>query len=947
MFRESFYEEIDSEYHKNKCNNKYKEAIPDPIYIEMNKSCETSSDQNHQQNIVLDKNINTNNTLTVNEIKDSIEILDKKHVSVTPRSSVKVHHQSTSSTSSVSTYSSNSEEQKQIDNNKSNVNKKIKQNYIRNSSREDETVYTEIVTRKKITEKTKSRVTRQSENLILREDFDENSVIIRRAHSLHNLSFGENTSPINNSSQLSTKDTCKTRHEHLNARHRRSNTLHRSSYIEGDKDVIKYVNLQCFSPINTKNNKNKQKRTSVYSNVSNVYKLYENFSNNEDSDDGVYKNVVDLPADYDGLRNRSTSHPIDIIQSENSEQLHYSHIDFNGVSYPTSSPISSICSSQSSEVSSFASNSLSPSCVNQYGKRAERYSTWTNSSSFGGLNYYPAHYLGNITVSNVNKESVDTAVSTVAQNTNVLEMKPVYVEVTSEFIRFGTAVTSWDLLVTFAIDEVVSFEVVLKNAFFFGIIACKTGNEARCYVLHTEKANEIYDAIMNVFQTCPKVSSSKSLYDLQFGMIQPEFHRFHYIVKIGSVAVKKCFPNVNEYIEIALNKVNPKDYRNVSLEVLGSNILVIDASTGEEQCHYISWILSLGIFSKDYRYFGYVLSKSGTNGKTKCFCHVYRASRNHSATQVVEAISLSSQKTYSPKETSQVSPVYSEQYSTFSGSYSSLNSNSTYRSSNISVEVSNLCNKNNTTCTEEAISLSDRTLSDSHLLNTNTESEETSFTVPDHQLKPLQRLDSGIGEQSSYKSLEYCADQIMSSPTEMKFNKDCKKKFKPTKLMEKFRRSLVLPSETPTIDTEPSKEFSLYAKPQLKEYKFQVKYICSTIITPPLKSKHIRKCYKQFLKEMAKGGKLVSNTKCIGGSLVGLEINLKGITMTDPNQNNYTIRTFSFESLENIVTHPDGLECFGFSTSDPSQKCKHKMHLFSAPLNRLMDIKSAFENIVI
>ena len=130
--------------------------------------------------------------------------------------------------------------------------------------------------------------------------------------------------------------------------------------------------------------------------------------------------------------------------------------------------------------------------------------------------------------------------------------------------------------------------------------------------------------------------------------------------------------------------------------------------------------------------------------------------------------------------------------------------------------------------------------------------------------------------------------------------------------MEKFRRSIILTNETPVTSTETYKRTGSFKISQPKEYQFLVKYICSTIINPPLKLKHIRKCYKQFQKEMAKGVKIASNsTRHIEGCSVGLEMNIQGITMTDPNQNGYTIRTFSLESLEEILTHPDGLECFG------------------------------------
>ena len=522
MLPESFYEEISSESKKNIVNKKSDEISIDlfgPIYIEMNKIEEAFSELSHQ-NDTASAESHIDSTSLIADCNKDLHKAPGKSCLITPQSSLKVHHRSTSSNSSVSSnsISSNSEERKQFQIHMRKMEKRTKQNYVRNRNREDdtnrehdinreddinkedETVYAEIVTRKKAIEKTKSRITRQSENLILREDFDENVTITRKAKSLHDLSCVKKKISLNEQQSQGENS----RQRHLQARCKKQSAHRRSMQIENHTDIIDYANLQGFSSIKAKKREQKQgyKRDSIYSNIIKVDKLYENFSDDEDYEDDESKYYGDES------RSRSTSQPINIIQPENNEQLHYCHIEFNGVlnsSLPTGSPNSSRCSSHSSEISSFASNSLSPSYTSKSRKRADRYSTWANISSYEGLNYYPAHYLGNMVVSKVTKESVESAVSNVAQNTNVLEMKPVYVEVTNEFIRFGTAVMSWELLVSFAIDEVISFEAVLKNAYFFGIIACKTGHEARCYVLHTEKAIEIYDTIMDVFRTTPKV----------------------------------------------------------------------------------------------------------------------------------------------------------------------------------------------------------------------------------------------------------------------------------------------------------------------------------------------------------------------------------------------------------------------------------------------------------
>ena len=125
-------------------------------------------------------------------------------------------------------------------------------------------------------------------------------------------------------------------------------------------------------------------------------------------------------------------------------------------------------------------------------------------SNFHGLNYFPANYLGKHCATKLTHDCIDTAVSYVAQRTNLLEMRPVNIEVTHELIRIGSNQSPWELLESFAIEEVINFEVINKNVPFLGLIAGVPGQDAICYVLQTDKAREISDAIIDVFQTASK-----------------------------------------------------------------------------------------------------------------------------------------------------------------------------------------------------------------------------------------------------------------------------------------------------------------------------------------------------------------------------------------------------------------------------------------------------------
>lgn len=153
----------------------------------------------------------------------------------------------------------------------------------------------------------------------------------------------------------------------------------------------------------------------------------------------------------------------------------------------------------------------------------------------------------------------------------------------------------------------------------------------------------------------------------------------------------------------------------------------------------------------------------------------------------------------------------------------------------------------------------------------------------------------------------------------------------------KMKHSLVQ-VEKEISDTELNNRYNSLPSPtynvlQPSTHIFDVAYICSTVVNPPLRPKHVRECYKQFNKEMSKAGKLSHNNglKTIG-SAVKLKIDTGNqIAILDPNDENTVIRNFSVDIFDKCMFHPDAnMGCFAFSTTVP-ENTKHKCHLFVMP----------------
>ena len=122
------------------------------------------------------------------------------------------------------------------------------------------------------------------------------------------------------------------------------------------------------------------------------------------------------------------------------------------------------------------------------------------------------------------------------------------------------------------------------------------------------------------------------------------------VIKIGSLKVKKSYLVINDCIRSLLEKTNPKEYRCVSLEITESVLRISNANTGDnEEQHSVPWVLSLGLYNRDGRYFGYIVSKT-KNGKTRMFCHVYKCTRVKISASILEGIRSACQNTLAPSK---------------------------------------------------------------------------------------------------------------------------------------------------------------------------------------------------------------------------------------------------------------------------------------------------------
>ena len=111
-----------------------------------------------------------------------------------------------------------------------------------------------------------------------------------------------------------------------------------------------------------------------------------------------------------------------------------------------------------------------------------------------------------------------------------------------------------------------------------------------------------------------------------------------------------------------------------------------------------------------------------------------------------------------------------------------------------------------------------------------------------------------------------------------------------------------------------------------KVYYFDVTYLCSTVVNPPLRPKHLRECVKQYQKQQAKSLKKFGKEQ--PSSEVKLSVSIDGVQMTNSRApKGEQGMFFPISSVSNAIAHPEIPEYFAFATIVTGDS-KHKCHLF-------------------
>ncbi len=109
------------------------------------------------------------------------------------------------------------------------------------------------------------------------------------------------------------------------------------------------------------------------------------------------------------------------------------------------------------------------------------------------------------------------------------------------------------------------------------------------------------------------------------------------------------------------------------------------------------------------------------------------------------------------------------------------------------------------------------------------------------------------------------------------------------------------------------------------EKRFSVFYLVSTIVSPPLKTKHVKECLKQYQKTVDKAMKK-STDSSQHYKKAQLVFSPRGVMITDE-QTQTPQAFYERATISGVQSHPDGKCAFAFTTV-VSGNTKHKCHLF-------------------
>ena len=175
------------------------------------------------------------------------------------------------------------------------------------------------------------------------------------------------------------------------------------------------------------------------------------------------------------------------------------------------------------------------------------------------------------------------------------------------------------------------------------------------------------------------------------------------------------------------------------------------------------------------------------------------------------------------------------------------------------------------------------------------------------------------------------------------FLKNKGKIFRGTLMRKKKDPSSKLSVSMQSLDCIPREEEELIPPHRREEHEFLITYLCSAVVKPPLKSKHVEKCLKQFQKEVGKKQKL-GHVSSLGNKLQVRVVTDEGVTMLDKRSPNSFRRHFPVSTIDSFIMHPENPDCFAFSTTVPGDE-QHKYHLFYKSQESIATVKEAFERL--
>jgi hypothetical protein len=109
------------------------------------------------------------------------------------------------------------------------------------------------------------------------------------------------------------------------------------------------------------------------------------------------------------------------------------------------------------------------------------------------------------------------------------------------------------------------------------------------------------------------------------------------------------------------------------------------------------------------------------------------------------------------------------------------------------------------------------------------------------------------------------------------------------------------------------------------EKRFNVFYLVSTIVSPPLKPKHVKECLKQYQKSVDKAMKKSADNGQ-HYKKAQLVLSPRGVMIMDE-QTHTPQAYYERAAISGVQSHPDGKCAFAFTTV-VSGNTKHKCHLF-------------------